>query len=892
MDILLCLLERQGDVVSSNELLASVWRGLNVEQTALRAQISVLRKALAGADPGDRYVSNVAGRGYCFVAPVLRKTDSTSTAPRDSEQRPAPPPTLRRMVGRDTVLDDLEGTIATERFVTLVGPGGIGKTTVALALAERVSPAFDGDVVFVDLGVQKGDHSVAGAVATALRLNRLEGDPVADIILQLRSRRPLLILDSCEHVIAGAAALAEAICQSAPQCYVVATSREPLNALGERVHRLGALETPPLSETLSFEEVCGYPAAQLFIDRLSATGAKIENRPADALLVADICRKLDGIPLAIELAAGRVASFGLATTYALLDSRLRLSWPGRRTALPRHVTLSATLDWSYDLLSPEEAKLLRALSVFAGSFPLDAAMAVADDSLRADTPEALAGLIAKSLASADRGRTPVQYRLLDTTRDYARLKLEAAGELPVAAARHAGWTLGDLRKQEAQREAPPTPEWLDYVGNRIQDAQSALDWSLSEMGDPSVTVPLMLASVPIWEALNRFEEIRRRSEAALRVVEPDSRDEMLLNIELAAQSYETNVRGGEIAASRALELATAFDDLHCQVRARLWLWNAYIGIRPNLATAQEHAGLFRELAELRGGPSEQMLAECMVGVSELVAGDLAVAHASNDRAQALSRSPAPDPDYVVPLLYNTRVSLLWLEGMPDTATALAQVNLDRAQATGLSGVRAPVLADACGGVAMYVGDLTAADRYADMLDDCVADGAWYAYRTWAQVLRATIAAQRGDAGPGRLFVTRGLPLESGHPRFAGVLTELALRLGAVGAEDVARALADRLLQRIEGTGERYIWSEVQRVRGELSREAAEAEALFEAALAVAQQQGARAWALRAATSLARRRRSAAEEVLAPLLASFTEGRATQDHIEASAVLSEYGLSPQ
>jgi hypothetical protein len=190
-------------------------------------------------------------------------------------------------------------------------------------------------------------------------------------------------------------------------------------------------------------------------------------------------------------------------------------------------------------------------------------------------------------------------------------------------------------------------------------------------------------------------------------------------------------------------------------------------------------------------------------------------------------------------------------GRPDAATTAAQQNLDRAQATGYFGTQAAVLADACGGLAMYVGDLTAAERYADMIDDCVAKGAWFAYGTWAQALRATVAAHRGDVDPGRSFVAGGLLPECGHPRFASVLIELALRLGTAGAADVARPFADRLLQRIEATGERYIWSEAQRVRGELARDPAEAEALFEAALDVAQQQGARAWALRAATSLAR-----------------------------------------
>jgi hypothetical protein len=246
---------------------------------------------------------------------------------------------------------------------------------------------------------------------------------------------------------------------------------------------------------------------------------------------------------------------------------------------------------------------------------------------------------------------------------------------------------------------------------------------------------------------------------------------------------------------------------------------------------------------------------------------------------------------LTPGLGNTLQCLLWLDGRPDTGTAVAQDTLDRAKATGILGFEAAVLADSCGPLALLVGDLVGADRYADMIDDCVAHGAWSAHRTWALVLRAAIAARRGDTGPGRSLLAKALSPDCGHPRFASVLTELAWRLGAAGAEDIARELADRLLQRVEHSGERWIWSEVQRVRGELTPDAAEAGALFETALGMAQQQGARAWALRAATSLARRRRSAADAVLGPLLASFTEGAGTQDHIEARAVLSEYGLGP-
>jgi hypothetical protein len=350
----------------------------------------------------------------------------------------------------------------------------------------------------------------------------------------------------------------------------------------------------------------------------------------------------------------------------------------------------------------------------------------------------------------------------------------------------------------------------------------------------------------------------------------------------------------EIASKRVLDLAERFDDVHAQLRAKWCAWNAHIAA-PNVPKACEAALLYGQLAGERGDSSEKTVAERMVSVSELLRGNLAAARVSGERAQVLSpiwsasaRVAWYDYDPLV-MSRNTLVSVLWLSGAPDTAMAAAQESLERAEATGSQFCRAAVLADACTALALCAGDLAAADRYVAMLDDCVARGAPMNYRTWAQALRAALAARRGDIGPGRSFLTAGLPPDCGHPRYATVLIELASALGEAGAEDIARDLADRLLQRIEDTGERWIWSEVQRVRGELTQDPAAAEALFDTALAVAQQQGARAWALRAATSLARCRRTAAADVLKPLLASFTEGAGTRDHVAARSVLSECGL---
>lgn len=421
MDVLLCLIERAGEVVGQDELLDLVWQGVTVEPAALRVHLSTLRKALAEADPEASYVSNVAGRGYSFVGPVGR-VPATEAHRSGVKARARLGPASGRVVGRDRVVDDLQQLSTTERVITLVGPAGVGKTMVALSLGRRRYDAFDGNVVFVDLAQERSDGDVASVVASALQLADAQGNGAKDLVERLRPRRMLLILDSCEHVIAGAAALVEAIQESTPRVHVLATSREPLNLRREQVRRLSGLETPP-EIALSFDQVCTYAAARVFVDCVSATGCQLTRGQDDARLVGEICRRLDGIPLALELAAGRVDAFGLAMTASLLESPQSLSWPGRRTAVPRHFTLKAALDWSFDLLSADEARLLRALSTFTRPFTLAAAKASADDDLTELATANLPGLVAKSLVDADPEGAERRYRLLHIIRLYAAARL-------------------------------------------------------------------------------------------------------------------------------------------------------------------------------------------------------------------------------------------------------------------------------------------------------------------------------------------------------------------------------------------------------------------------------------------------------------------------------------
>src|ERR1700751_4235296 len=417
LDTLIALVERTGEIVTHRELISTVWPGVTVEDANLRAHISALRKALGDGRDGARYVSNVAGRGYCFVAPVTRSSARppvpiTGTTPKERVKKL--PPRLTRMVGRDDTVRSLAHQLEMWRFVSIVGPGGVGKTTVAISVAHTLVDGFHDAVFLIDLAALTDPQLVPTAVASALGLMVQTQDPLAGLLAFIGDKKLLLVLDNCEHVIGVAAALAERLVGEAPQAHVLATSREALRVEGEYVHLLYSLDCPPEDAGLTATEALRYPAAQLFMERAAASGYGAALSHIDAPIVARGCRRLDGIALAIELAASRVGSLGIRGVAELLDNRFGLLWQARRTALPRHETLNAMLDWSHSLLSEREKVVLCRLSVFVGGFTLQAAGSVASETEvdEAEVIDAITSLVAKSLISAVINES-TYYRLLE-----------------------------------------------------------------------------------------------------------------------------------------------------------------------------------------------------------------------------------------------------------------------------------------------------------------------------------------------------------------------------------------------------------------------------------------------------------------------------------------------
>jgi predicted ATPase len=382
------------------------------------------------------------------------------------------------------VVREVSDKLRDERFVTLLGPGGIGKTTIALAVGRAVAEAFDGKVHFVDLESLTDPRHVAGAVATSLGLALKSKDPGLELVDLVRSRKLLIILDSCEHVIEAVASLAEQLYQQTEQVYLLTTSRELLKVEGEHCFRVLPLDFPPYGSEQTAKAMLRYPAVQLFVRRVAARAGSVVLTDEEAPFVAEMCRKLDGMPLAIELAAGQAAALGVKNTAARLVSRLELLKLSHRTTVPRHRTLKAALDWSYNLLSDVERIALRRIAPFFGDFTLEGARYVAGE-LGADAGgifDAIAGLVEKSLIATRFDETQAQYRLLDTTRAYALEKLEEHTEVDAVFRRHAEYVAGYLGLQRAALLALFKPESSAAYPSRSGKTYPAPEWSFGPRG--------------------------------------------------------------------------------------------------------------------------------------------------------------------------------------------------------------------------------------------------------------------------------------------------------------------------------------------------------------------------------------------------------------------------
>ena len=916
-DVLMALIEASGAVVNKDILLNRVWPDRIVEENSLQAQISVLRRAFGG----DReLIRTVAGRGYQFTgeiravsarpdAPPAAATVVPISASTESPTNlPAP---VSELIGRDAELDAILDIIASHRLVTLTGAGGIGKTRLGYEAARRLLPRFADGIWAVELAPLSDPELVPVTVATALGLELASGTASPSSVANaLRSQRLVLVLDNCEHVVDAAAQMAEAMLRVTPAARVIATSREPLRAEGEWVYPVAPLAVPA-EDNPDSEPPLRYGAVQLFVERARAAMLSFSPDARGAAAIAGICRHLDGIPLAIELAAARVPALGIDGVAARLDNRFRLLAGGHRTAMPRHQTLRATLDWSYELLTASECAVLRRLAVFVGGFTLQAASAVvADGDIAAsDVVECIANLVLKSLITAESGAATVRYRLLETTRAYALEKLIESGEFDATARRHAGRYLHVFEHAKAEAETRPTDEWLADYGPRIDNVRAALDWALSPSGDASIGVALTAAAVPLWMQLSLMEECLGRVERALAriatVTNKDDRHEMQLHAALAASLMYSRGAVSEIGAAgtKAFDIAERLGDAEYQLRALFGLWSFHINggqHRVALTLGQR----FRVLAARRSDPNDRLIGERMIGTSQYYLGDLLSARRHIGRVLVHDVPPALKSQIVrfevdqwaAARAYLARI--LWLQGLPDQAMRTAESSIADARTTNHAMSLGLALALAACPIALLMGDLAAAEHHLEMLLDHSTRHALARWRAFGRAYQGVLAVQRGDLGVG-LQLLRASFAEPGAagsvPRHFTFL--IAEGLGQAGQTAEGLATIEEAIVRSERSEERWAAAELLRIKGELlllqgaPGATATAEHHFRQALDCARRQGALSWELRAATSLARMLRNQngfadATAVLQPVYSRFTEGFASADLKAAKALLDD------
>ncbi|TWB46053.1 ATP-binding protein [Nitrospirillum pindoramense] len=909
LDLLLALVERAGEVLNREELEARVWPGLHVGENNLRVQMAQLRRALGQRGDDGPYVSTVAGQGYRFIAQVLREGDGTPSPPSPAVAAFALTRQLAPPLGRGEVVAALAARLGRQRLVTIVGPGGMGKTTVALAIGAAVADRYPDGVALIDLSIVSDGALVPGVVAGRLAPQIQAGAPLPALLAFLKPRRMLLILDSCETVTVAAASFVGSLLPAASGVDILTTSREPLGLAAEHLHALAPLAVPPRTRDGDAAQIWGHAAVRLFTERAAAVAGGGPLDGADARTVAEICRRLDGIPLGLELAAGQVAAYGVAGVAQRLDD-LGLLVRGRRTAAARHQTLRAAFDWSYTLLSGAQRAVLNRLSVFIGGFDQAAVAAVVsprDLDGEGTSAQVLDELVAKSLVVADHRGAEPRYRLLDTIRVYAREWLDASGLAAETRVAHATHYLRLFQAALSDWATTPPGEMMRRDGVEIDNVLQALDWCFGSNGGPSgddgvrMGRELILAVAPLWKCLSLWLECQRWVTRALASPVPfvDDRQDLDLHLLRAMAATVT----GDLAPPElerlwadVLTASTRLGDGDSRLQAQLGLYSVHFN-QGHVRRALDLALHMREGAADSPDRSVSAMAERLVGAALYFLGDPAGARRHTEAALALADSGHSvrfQLDQQI-MARSTLAGVLWVQGNVDQGLDLLRQSLQQAAAMDHAYTTCSVLGLAACPLAMLTSDLAAARRHTDLLLMLADRYGLTAWQPWGRCLDMIL---RLKAGGGRdlldelcrAMATLG---DLSHARYAVLVRETALAMARAGDLPGGLAMIDAALARAHANEEGWTLPELARLRGLMlvqGGEPLEAEALYRQGLVQAERQGAWTWRLRLAIDLARLHLDTglapdAPALLAATHGHFTEGFGTADLRQARALLA-------
>ncbi len=886
--ILTALVERAGDVVSKDELIKAAWPTTFVEDDNLKVQIATLRKILGDDPDRPRFITNIIGIGYRFIEPVepvnIRQwppgDDDLIVSSKPAKGLPAP---VARLIGRRDDVMGIVRLVEAHRLVTIVGAGGIGKTATALAAGQEIASIIPHPMIFVDLAAVAHGFLVPFAIAAALGMSAESDDPTASLIRYLQDRKAFLLIDNCEHVIDDAATLCEALLRAVPGLHILATSREPLQAEGERPYRLTPLAFPH-DDHMNLKEALHYPSVELFVERAASNDRGLPLTNDDVPFIVAICQKLDGLPLAIEIAAARVEVFGIVDLAERLESCLDV--PGRRTAVDRHQTMRRVLDWSYENLAHSERTLLRRLAIFAGQFTFEAATMIAgDEYLSASTiAESISSLVRKSLLNPSHGAGPMTYRLLESTRIYAGEKLSDVGESQRMRQLHIQFAIDIMQRAEDDWTVTPRAVWIERYATMMDDIRQALQWAFSSGGDAAAGIRLSALVMPLGMQMGLVDEFRQRNDMAIAIAAKLDPPELVAEMKLNMFHGFLNANQGEpqditiAGVARAVHLAEMTGEDRYRIQPRVLMAGFRFGMGSYceaLRYAEEAAllaeGLYNDLATLG---TQRILTQATHF------------NGLHSRSTELARRVLASPVVNIPLAFggvqiDKRISMrimlsrsLWLQGHAQQALGVMREALAIAPEAGAAAFCQTLSQAACP-ILLWRGEIEEVHEHV--------------IRLLAEASRFTLSHWHSW---GRMY-ERILQNIYSNPtkRLTSIQTEGVLQthtLATFTGQTSGIDFADPALEATCG----WAAPEIFRRRGAdlLKTDAGKGEEWLTRSIALAKQQEALAWELRAVTSLARHwhargdTRRAVDE-LSAVYDRFDEGFETADLKSAAGLLS-------
>ncbi len=863
-DILTLLVRRAGEDVSKSELLTFCWPSTYVHESNLKVNVASLRRTL-DAGSADAYITTVSNFGYRFTAAVSR--EQTGGLP----EQVASISSIRQptdVIGRAAEIHQLAKLLAKTRCLSIVGPGGMGKTTIALALAHHVRSNYGHGVEFVDMSTVGDPAYAPAAIAAGVGARQHSDDALAEIVSVLQERHTLLVVDNCEHLLSSIASIANRLLNALPSLTILTTSREPLSIAYEQVHRLASLSVPQPHQSLTASEANNFGAIRLFVTRASGMANYVLS-DADAPLIAAICRRLDGIPLAIELAASKTFAYGVRTLHTMLEQKLLFPKNNERTAPTRQQTMLATLDWSYRLLSQDEAALLRVTSVFSGKFQLEDAIAVAEQ-ISFDATQTIDGLerlTSKSLVYAEHHDGFVVYRLLESTRAFASERLRETGEHDAALLIYARRVLALFERASVEADARDKGEWMSDYARRVDDGRSVMNWAFAAGGDRLLGIQLTAAVIPLWYELSALNEMRSRVETALRFAREMTNCPPELTMKLVGALASTSAFVQQLPQNTEASWRECYE-LGIQTRSAkyeimgLWGLCSFLIYTGRTTEALERLKDCVSLAQAQSDSHAVDEAYRMMATAEIYLGRIAEARQRLEQLAARHRK-ANDPTRFARFHSERGVGVrctlalaLFVSGEPERAMLFTRAAVERAMVSGHLVSLGNALAVFAVPIAFWSGDYTAADEFLQAaeqngrMDDT---GAW---REVCHFFKSALRAKRQEVGAvdelqarlGKMMVARQV-LRA--PIYHAMVAEALLESGM--AND-GMVWAEEAFQLAKAQDANWCMPEILRVKALLelrSKSSEAAEVTFRSAISEANLMGAYFFELKASLSLAR-----------------------------------------